>query len=410
MKDSKGRKLKAGESQMKDGRYRYRYQDALGNRKAIYAWRLLPSDKMPPGKKAKPSLREMEYEVQKDVYDQVIDTNMSVSSYVNKYLETKISIALNTKTLYNCLWRNHINGSYLGRMKVSDVKKFDVIRFYTELYTKKKLSRSTINTVHIILSAAFKLAVEDSFLRFNPCTGCMKEIQKNNVQQRLSLSHEEQEVLVSFVKNDKHYSRYYPMIAMFLGTGIRVSELAGLTWDDVDLENGILIVDHQVIYEKTDNGYQFLWTATKNRTKRNIPLQKNLLDVLIKYRDFYVSHEMYSKLELNGHVDFVFLCRMKKPFMNTSIEYIFRNIVRECNAAEIERSANNKKDFVLLGQVTPHVLRHTYCTRMAEAGIDMKVLQNLMGHKTLEMTMQVYNHASIQRIKESVNNVREIKL
>lgn len=168
-------------------------------------------------------------------------------------------------------------------MKISDVKKFDIIRFYTNFYVIKKLSGNTINSIHVILSSVFKFAVADSFLRFNACEGCMKEIKKI-VKQRNPLSRREQEILMSFVRNNKHYSKYYPMIATFLGTGIRVSELVGLTCDDIDLNNRILIVDHQVIY---------------------------------------------SKLELNHHVNFVFLSRMQKPFMNTSIEYIFRNIVKE---------------------------------------------------------------------------------
>lgn len=70
-------------------------------------------------------------------------------------------------------------------------------------------------------------------------------------------------------------------------------------------------------------------------------------------------------------------------------------------------SAEMRKDSVLLGQVTPHILQHTYCTQMAESGVDIKILQNLMGHKTLEMTMQIYNHVNVERIGKSVDNYRK---
>ena len=101
-KDSKGRNLRPGEDQMSDGRYRYRYIDRYGNRKPIYAWKLVPTDKTPTGKREDLSLREKIKKLEKDIEDGIksYDAKITVTELVSRYLDIKPNLATSTKNNY----------------------------------------------------------------------------------------------------------------------------------------------------------------------------------------------------------------------------------------------------------------------------------------------------------------------
>ena len=89
-RDKKGRVLKAGEDQLADGRYRFRYTDLNGKRCAIYAWRLDRYDRPVPGKKDTATLREKEKQIEADIFDQVVPEGGSLTVYelADKYVQT----------------------------------------------------------------------------------------------------------------------------------------------------------------------------------------------------------------------------------------------------------------------------------------------------------------------------------
>lgn len=101
-KDNRGRKLRPGESQRKDGRYVYRYSDALGQIHYAYSRRLLKSDPTPSGKKDGPSLREIEQQIQENLQAGLSGSSrgMTVSELVDRYLAQKLGVRENTKTGY----------------------------------------------------------------------------------------------------------------------------------------------------------------------------------------------------------------------------------------------------------------------------------------------------------------------
>ena len=95
------------------------------------------------------------------------------------------------------------------------------------------------------------MAVDDDLIRKNPCKDCMKEYIRGGLSTtKYPLTRAEEAALLKFVKDDTIYSVYYPMIAFMLGTGCRIGEVIGLTWDDIDFENATLSINHQIIYKK----------------------------------------------------------------------------------------------------------------------------------------------------------------
>jgi integrase len=400
-KDSKGRNLKQNEDQLKDGRYRYRYTDKYGNRKSVYAWKLVKTDKTPSGKKDDLCLREKIRQIERDIEDGIrtYDANITVYDLLYRYLDTKPKIANSTKINYIHMIEKNVKPNCLAKMKVSHVKKSDIKRYYSYLYKERKFATGTIQLYQNLIFPAFQLAVDDSLIRLNPCRDCMKEYVRGSLTStKYPLSRNEQTALLNFVYNDNFFSKYYVLIAFMLSTGCRIGETLGVTWDDIDFTNKCLNIDHQIIYKKKDGRTKHYSSLPKNKTSRVIPLKDDILSILAKYKQETYFISKLNDYEIDGYRDFVFLNNEMKLYTPNTIVRLFHEIRDKYN-----RSIDDGD--VVLPDFTPHTLRHTFCTRMAENGIDVKVLQEIMGHKNISVTMQVYNHVDFERTKSAVDNI-----
>lgn len=410
-KDNKGRNLKPRESQMADGRYRYRYTDKYGKHHAIYSWKLVPTDKIPKGKKDDISLREKIRNIEKDMEDGINTTSshMSVAELVDFYLGTKSKLANSTKNNYRHMLEKNIENTFFGTLQIYNVKKSDVLRYYAYLYEDRKFSVRTIQLYQNLLFPAFQLAVDDLIIRINPCRNCMKDYVRGSMTStRYPLSKKEQNALLDFVKNDSIYSVYYPMISFFLGTGCRIGEVLGLTWNDINFEEKTVSINHQAIYKKKDGRFQWYATLPKNKKTRIIPIQDNLVNILKTHRSnsFFMSKS--SSFEIDGYNNFVFINKHGKLYIPNTIVRCFHGIRDAYNKKEEEDSYYKYQEPLLIPDFSPHTLRHTYCTRMAENGMDVKVLQEIMGHSNISVTMQVYNHVDEERTKNEIDKLDDV--
>lgn len=407
-KDIKGRNLRKGESQDKNGRYRYRYTDNLGKRKVIYSWRLVKTDRNPSSRRSSDlSLREMIREIERDTEDGILTYEANATTVYKmlyKYLDTKPQLAISTKQNYIHIIEKNIKTSSLGNMIISKVTKSDIKRFYAYLFSQRKYAATSIQLVQNLLFPAFQMAVDDCLIRRNPCKDCMKPYTGRGLYSaKTPLTRKEQSALLNFVKHDNVYCKYYAMIAFFLGTGCRMGETLGITWNDVDFENKILSVNHQILYRKTSTekgSVKHYASSTKNGNTRIVPLQDDILRILMQYKKDTYFISKASNCEVDGYSNFVFLNSKLKLYTPNTITRTLHSI----------RDAYNKDKSIedgdlLLPDFSAHTFRHTFCTRMAENGTDIKVLQEIMGHKTIAVTMQVYNHLIEDRVKEEVSRV-----
>lgn len=410
-KDNKGRNLKPRESQMANGRYRYRYSDKFGKSHAIYSWKLVPTDKIPAGKKDDISLREKVKELEKDLNDNIdtASSMMTVNELIQLYLETKTKLAISTKNNYIHMWEKNIKNSLIGNIPIRKVKKSDILKYYAYLYKERNFKVGSLQMYQNLLYPAFQLAVDDSIIRLNPCNNCMKEYVRGSMSStRYPLSKEEQTNLLNFVKNDSIYSVYYPLISFMLGTGCRISETLGVTWDDINLKEKYVNVNHQIIYRKKDGLTQFYSSVPKTKKNRIIPLQDNLIKILMSHKQntFFMSE--CSDFQVDNYRNFVFINREGRLYTPNTIVRALHGIRDTYNKAEREEAYLDNRDEQLLPDFSPHTLRHTFCTRMAENGIDIKVLQEIMGHANISVTMQVYNHVDLVRTQNEINNIKDI--
>lgn len=399
-KDHKGRILRVGESQRKDLSYQYRYTDLLGKRHTIYSWRLLASDKVPLGKKDSKALREREDEIQLMLSQgmtglgEKFTLNDMFEYYISHKKHRGRSLSQNTVYNYRKMYVKNVTDSVLGNMRISDIKKVNIIYFYEEMQ-EKGMSYGTINFFHKLLSSIFNMALDNEMVRGNPTKRALDAV-GGTYGGKESLTRKQQEEFVSYLyKNNKSM---YKKVVFLIGTMCRVSEFAGLTWEDVDMENRIITVDHQLQYKKFDGeGFKYHITPTKNRRKRVIPMTDEVHNALQElYRYKFILQKNYC---VDGKKDFVFLSK-SGVLLNVAI---FNRELK--NAVE----SYNKEAEYKIEKISAHILRHTGCTRNAEDGMDIKVLQYLMGHSNMQITYNVYNHVDGERAVAEVENMERAR-
>ena len=250
-KDNKGRVLQKGESQRKDGMYVFQYKDVSGKRKSVYARDL--SD-----------LRKQEKQISKDLEDNIntVGAEKTLNEQFDMYMSLKIQISNSTRQNYIDLWNNNLRDNELGKKRLCDIRKSDILRFYNSLL-ERGLKYSTIKAFNCMISPCLELAVDDDVIRKNPSKGCLAEFSRD-AEERIALTVQEQEALLDFVQQSRVYSAYYPMIVFMIGTAVRCGEAIGLTWRDVDFRNREISINHQLIYKKSAGTYGYYADSPNN--------------------------------------------------------------------------------------------------------------------------------------------------
>jgi len=379
-KDPKGRKLRDGEGFRKDGRYSYRYTDIrTGKRKSIYARDL-------------PELREKEKQIAKDIDDNILTDGaikkMTLNTLFNRYIETR-ELADTTKANYKAIWNNRVKNE-IGNIKVVQILPSHIKSFYSKL-SKDGYSHSMIKNIHDMLYPALEMAVADDIIRKNPSKMTLSDYGRAP-EVRKALTIEQQEKMLSFVQNSV-YRAYYPMLMVMLGTGLRCGELIGLTWDDIDTKKKTVRVDHQLIYKNLGDGCRFhISTPKTDAGIRTIPMTQSVCKAFEEQRKLNFMLGVDREIEVDGYKGFIFTAKTSRPLMPSAVNNVLYNIVNAYNKRETIMAENENREPELLPQFSAHIMRHTACTRMAEQGMDIKVLQYIMGHANIDVTMQVYNH------------------
>lgn len=387
-RDNKGRKLLNGESQRKDGMYEYKYLDNAGKRKSVYSWKLTASDPLPPGRKACVPLREKEKQIQKDLYEglRYEGGDITVLELVKKYVDQKRGVRHNTKANYNFVI-NIIAKEEFGQKRIDKVKLSDAKAWLIKLQDDGR-GYSTIHTVRGVVRPAFQMAVDDDLIRKNPFEFQLNIVVVNDSVTREAISRAEERAFLKFVKEDKHFAKYYDGMFILFKTGLRISEFCGLTISDIDFKNNRINVDHQ-LQRTRDMRYIIEDTKTVCGV-RMIPMTPEVKECFERI----IGSRPKPKVEpmIDGRCGFLFLDKNEMPMVALHWEKYFQHVVEKYN--RIYR--------VQLPKITPHVCRHTYCSNMAKAGMNPKTLQYLMGHSDIGVTLNTYTHFKFEDAQAEV--------
>ena len=380
-----------GETQRTDGRYAYQYTDAFGNRKMIYSWKLLPSDRTPTGKKKGLSLREKEKQI-KDALDRggiPGGGNMTVLELVERYVSQKTGVRHNTKANYNFVI-NVIKKDVFGTKRIDKVKLSDAKAWLIKLQADGR-GYSSIHSIRGVVRPAFQMAVDDDLLIRNPFEFQLATVVVNDSVTREALTRKQERQFLEFVKNDKHFCRYYEGIFILFKTGMRISEFVGLTISDLDMKNRKIVIDHQL---QRTRDMQYVIEDTKTTCGvREIPMTG---EVYACFKSI-LQNRKRPKVEpvIGGRSGFLFLDKNDMPMVALHWEKYFQHI----------REKYNKIYKIQMPKVTPHVCRHTFCSNMAKSGMNPKTLQYIMGHSDIGVTLNTYTHVQYEDAKKEMDGI-----
>lgn len=420
-RDSKGRVLRNGEVQRSDGKYMFRYTDTDGIRRTIYSWKLVSTDKVPDGKQCCDDLRSMEKKVLRDVEDGIhVDeaSRLSINELFDRFMRLRTELRESTRSHYLVMYNAHVRKDF-GKRKIVNVRYSDVYKLYMDLSSSKSLKVSTIQQIHIILHQVFDMALKDNVIRSNPTSQAMADISRRlneSVEKRHALTLDQQSELLDYVYGNPRFRQYGPMITVLLGTGMRIGELAGLRWDDIDLDNGIISVNHALSYKAGEDG-KCRYRISSPKTQSSIRIIPILSDVRKAIeaemeRQRIMSEDMeIEPFEVDGYSGFIFLTARGKPYSPSYAQEVVKTIVESYNRFETARAKRFRRAPVYLPKISPHIFRHTFCTRLCENEPNIKVIQEVMGHKDITTTMNVYSEATQQAKLLSFENLEgKIKL
>lgn len=362
-------------------RYEYRYKDVFGKNRVVSSYQLEPTDQVPKGKKSGKSLREKEAEINGMLANKIdIDgAKLTLLDVIGRYLEhlyNRKELSHNTKTGYN-VTVNTLKQYKLGYMEIGKIKPEHCEEWLTDM--KKKYRGSSIQSQISLIKRTFEYAIDYDYIAKNPFRRIATDRSDSKPMEAIPV--DEMNRFLDFCSKDSHSKHCYDMLYILFWTGLRVSELCGLTIDNIDMDNHSIRVEkqlqcinhkHVVLKPKTSNG------------ERYIPMTDGV------YKCFEsVLANRYLKGDIepvcydergNAYEGFVFLAtRSRKTIVRAHVEEYLQNCIKRYN--QVNSSSPIRK-------FEPHICRHTFATNMQ--GLPLKTLQSILGHGDVRTTMNHY--------------------
>ncbi|WP_414646349.1 site-specific integrase [Clostridium botulinum] len=254
----------------------------------------------------------------------------------------------------------------LNDKKIKDIKKYDIQKVIDGCI-KKNLKFFTIETYLRRINTFFKYVRDDLNLITELPTTNIKIPKKKTETTKKALTKKEVSVLLNKLKDH----RFYIVAFMAANTGMRMGEILGLTWNDVDFKNNTLNVNKQwKILKNRKSGFGSVKSKNSNRI---IPISKNVVNKLKNYKKNNPT-DIYNRVT---------------PFNASSIDKYLNSELRE------------------LAGISMHELRHTYATLLISSGIDFKTAAKILGHD-VEQTMRTYSHVTDDMMKKATGIIENI--
>lgn len=359
-KDHKGRVLQKGESQRKDLTYMYRYTDRFQRRQCIYANTLS-------------ALRAKEKEITAREYLH-LETKKSGKTLLDLVMhQQRLYDQYRKNTKQTCQYIINLIQKYPIANRAADQIKASELKLWCLSLIDEGYATGTVYAVIKMIKAAYRTAIEDGVLLVSPAAFKMNFLPQKS--KRKALTPKEQKDFMQFLQAKKRRSIYYDFTTVLLGTGMRVGEFVGLTKQDIDFDKGLINITHQLQGTALHN---FRIEPPKTETgNRVIPISDEVKAALLRM----ISRADASphNYNIDGYTDFIVRMENGKVQGISAISHAYSRL-RERYEQETGESI----------VVTPHVLRHTFCTNMAHAGVSTPSLMYLMGHATATTTFDVY--------------------
>lgn len=358
------KKLPQGITLRKDGRYMWRFKYA-GTTYSGYSKKI---------SEAKKSMRDKRYEVEHGIYSK--EQNIIYDAWFNEWIEVYKSAVCKPSTinLYKNVYNRYIKKIF-GKKQVKSLRAEVIQKFVNEM--AGKYSKAVVSTINFLLYDSLQQAVRNRIIARNPMENNTPPKYKNS-EKKKALTAETERIFLNAAKE----SCYYPLYRMASLTGMRIGEILGLRWQNIDFDKGEISITHTMCYIPQKG--QYLDAPKSAASRRIIPMEKQseVYELLKEWRKKQLRQRLqageYWK-PLKGMEDIVFTTNHGTPHYDMNVRTDQRKIVEQL-----------KKNGVEIDICTFHTLRHCFATRCIENGMDPKALQAILGHSTFAMTMDLY--------------------
>lgn len=338
--------------------------------------------RLPSGKKkytydkTKTGVAKKLRELQKSIESQTVVTARAET--VESYLNYWMNVRYEQKQIAESTYRNHqkrmrIVYPYIGSLKLTKLTGDKLQAMYGRLRAEHNYKPSTIILTHRILNAAFKQAVRWKKMTTNPCQDADAPSSKEEKVEGVVLAPEQALALLQEAKG----TDIDIFLTLALGTGMRRGELLGLRWAMVDLDSKQLRINKTASYIPGEDGhYKMVERAGKTKTSRRaIALPQFAVDALKVHKIKQLEQRLQSGAKWHNN-DLVF-CTPVGDFYNVAtLRNHFNALLQQCG----------------LPHMRIHDLRHSAATLLLYLGVPMKVVQEILGHSSITITMDLYGH------------------
>lgn len=381
----------------KTKRYEYHYKDNFGKERVISSYRLEATDQLPKGKRSSKSLREKEAELNVQLENNIdIDgAKLTLLEVVDRYLKhlySRKNLAYNTKNGYK-VTVNNLKQYRLGYMEIGKIKPEHCEEWLTDM--KKKHRGSSIQTQISLIKRSFEYALDYDYIAKNPFRRISADRSDSKKMEAISIS--DMNRFLDFCSRDAHSTHCYDMIYILFWTGLRASELCGLTLDNIDLKNRLIKVEKQL--QCINHKHVVLPTKTANGN-RSIPMTDGVYEAFRRIlKNRYIKGDIepvcYDERG-NKYEGFVFLAtRSRKTIVRSHVEEYLTNCIKRFNNANPDNP---------IRKFQPHICRHTFATNLQN--LPPKTLQYILGHGNITTTMN--NYVDVKPCAEQLSQINHL--
>ena len=387
------KQLPPGISLRKDGRYQARYT-FNGKRYTIYGTDL---------KEVQRKLRDAKYEMDHGVYAR--PDRLTVDSWYKTWLkEYRENVVRETTIIGNEKCYKHVKPE-IGHMKLQAVRPEHIQRILNKM-KREGYSSGYIENTRQTMNMIFHQAAMNGIIIINPVEKSILpkvESEERNPRRRALTEQEQKAFLECAAKRKPFYADIF-YVGFF--TGMRIGEINGLEWRDIDFEKMEIHVNGTMIKIAGKDYYK--GPVKTGESKRTIPMLPEIAKRLRRHKVEQAKLRMMlgDKWQpVKGLEHLVFTTMFGKPLMTLSVGRYIDSTVNAVNRAEEKKAAAEHRKPELMETFCPHAMRHTFATRALERGIPPKVVQSYLGHSTIDVTMNIYTHVTAELEREEIRKL-----
>ena len=304
-----------------------------------------------------------------------------------------IGLKPKTKMLYDSIFRNHIKNNEIYNIKLKSLKVIDVQRYFNKLY-QKDVSNSLLSTTNKIIAPCIRYAYNNGYIikDFSRMYSVPKKSETNDKKVK-PFTLEEQKEFLKAIEGHRHEVLF--LVALY--TGLREGEILALTWNDIDFIKNTITVSKTVSIvvditkESRSKGYISIGTPKTVKGNRVVPLPDFLVKRLKQYKLFKKEESLKIGIQFKESNN-LFTTRNGTMLSAVNLQRMFKEIL-------LKASIENRKF---------HDLRHTYATRLFELGESAKTVQELLGHSSISMTLDIYTHVLKETKETAIEKLDEL--